>query len=49
VVFLAPDGETVLKTMSRKSQSTVLSELKKMPRIFGEFKQMREMLKAADE
>ncbi len=49
VLFLSPDGETVLKTMSRKSESTVLSELKKMPRIFREYKQLQEMLKEAGE
>jgi hypothetical protein len=47
VRFLSPDGEMVLKSYNRKSQSLVISGLKNMKKLFADYKQMREMLKEA--
>jgi hypothetical protein len=45
VLLLSPDGETVIRSHVRTSEKTVLNELKKLPQIWDEYKQVRDMLK----
>ncbi len=49
VRFLSPDGQMVLKSYNRQPQSLVITGLKKMGKLFADYKQMREMLKEADD
>ena len=45
VVFLSPDGNTILHKYTRKSENTVLSGLKKIDGWFRAWKQTQELLK----
>jgi len=49
VLFLSPNGQMVLKNYTRQSKRTVVDGLRKMDKLFADYKQMREMLKEAGE
>jgi len=49
VLFLSPDGGTVMKTYTRKPESTVLKGLAKIEATFDDYKRTREALKAVME
>jgi hypothetical protein len=49
VLFLSPDGETVMHSFCRRPESEVLTALKKIPELFDNYKRLQEALKAVRE